>query len=143
MIAAHPDTDGLIEGYASVFGVADLANDIVMSGAFRDTLTRRGARGVRMLFQHDPARPVGRWLALAEDRHGLWVKGRLAVETQAGRDLFALVKTGALDGLSIGFRNLRGSPDPRGRVRRLEVVDLWEVSLVTFPLNPGARLRAV
>jgi HK97 family phage prohead protease len=135
------DEDGLIEGYASVFHVPDMARDVVMPGAFAATLNRRTAP-VRMLFQHDPARPVGRWLSMREDANGLWCRGRLALDSQAGADLMALVRAGAVDSLSIGFRMVTGRRDAQRGVRRLVAIDLWEVSIVTFPLNPLARLRA-
>ncbi len=134
--------DGHITGYASVFGVPDLARDIVQPGAFAGSLARRGPGGVRMLWQHDPSEPIGRWLAMAEDRHGLRVTGRLNLEVQRAREVAALVGEGALDGLSIGFRVVEAAPG-RGAVRgrRLIALDLWEISLVTFPLQPGARLQ--
>ncbi len=135
--------DATFEGYASLFGTPDLGRDVVMPGAFRASLARRGAHGIRMLFQHDPAQPIGVWLGLAEDARGLRVTGRLNLAVQRGRELLALMRDGALDGLSIGFRVERASPDRAGGLRRLASVDLWEVSLVTFPLLPGARVTRV
>jgi HK97 family phage prohead protease len=96
-----------------------------------------------MLFQHDPSEPVGIWLELREDWRGLWAKGRLIPEVARGRELLALVREGAIDGLSIGYRTVRGRIDPKTRIRRLYQVDLWEVSIVTFPLLTGARVHAV
>jgi HK97 family phage prohead protease len=96
-----------------------------------------------MLFQHDPAEPVGIWLELREDGRGLFARGRLIPEVARGRELFALVKAGAIDGLSIGFRTVKGRVDPRTRIRKLDQIDLWEISIVTFPLLSGARVRAV
>ena len=130
-------------GYASLFGVADLGRDMVEAGAFAAALAKRGAAGIRMLFQHDPAEPVGRWTALREDRHGLYVEGRLTPGVQKAEELAALIGAGALDGLSIGFRTVRARNDPRNAVRRIVEADLWEVSIVTFPMLPGARLRAL
>lgn len=130
--------DGLITGYASVFGVPDLGRDVVLPGAFAGTLARRGAAGVRMLFQHDPAEPVGRWLSLREDARGLYAEGQLNLDVQRGREIAALMCEGALDGLSIGFRTLSARPGADGS-RRLQGIDLWEISIVTFPLQPGAR----
>lgn len=135
--------DGLFEGYASLFGVPDLARDVVEPGAFRESLARRGATGVRLLWQHDPAAPVGRWLSLAEDARGLRVRGRLSLAVARARELQALLRDGAVDGLSIGFRTLRARIDPATGQRRLLKVDLWEISLVTFPMLPGARVSAV
>jgi HK97 family phage prohead protease len=135
--------DGTVEGYASLFGVVDQARDMVMPGAFRETLKARGPRRIPMLFQHDPSEPVGIWLELREDYRGLYARGRLIPDVQRSRELFALLRDGAIDGLSIGFRTVRGRVDPKTRVRKLSVVDLWEISVVTFPLLAGARVHAV
>jgi hypothetical protein len=135
--------DGAVEGYASLFGVVDQARDMVMPGAFADSLRSRGVRRVPMLFQHDPAEPVGVWLDLHEDDRGLYARGRLIPEVMRARELLALLDAGAADGLSIGFRTLKARVDPQTRVRKLYALDLWEISLVTFPLLPGARLRAL
>lgn len=136
-------SDGTVEGYASLFGEIDQARDMVMPGAFAQTLKQRGLRKIPMLFQHDPAEPVGVWLDLHEDFRGLWARGRLIPEVARGRELLALVKEGAIDGLSIGYRTVRGQIDPKTRIRKLYQVDLWEISIVTFPLLAGARVRAV
>jgi len=135
--------DGAVEGYASLFGVVDQARDMVMPGAFADSLRQRGVRRVPMLFQHDPAEPVGVWLDLHEDDRGLYARGRLIPEVMRARELLALLDAGTADGLSIGFRTLKARVDPQTRVRKLYAIDLWEISLVTFPLLPGARLRAL
>jgi HK97 family phage prohead protease len=137
------DADGTVEGYASLFGVLDQARDMVMPGAFTQTLALRGLRRIPMLFQHDPAEPVGIWLELREDGRGLFARGRLIPEVARGKELLALVKAGAIDGLSIGFRTVKGRVDPRSRIRKLDQIDLWEISIVTFPLLAGARVHAV
>lgn len=135
--------DGIIEGYASLFGAIDQARDMVMPGAFRLTLQQRGLRKIPMLFQHDPSEPIGVWLELREDFRGLWARGKLIPEVTRARELYALLKAGVVDGLSIGYRTRHGAIDPRSRIRRLHQVDLWEISLVTFPLLDGARVDAV
>jgi len=135
--------DGSIEGYASLFGEIDQARDMVMPGAFAQTLRTRGLRRIPMLFQHDPAEPVGIWLELREDHRGLFARGRLIPEVMRARELLALLKAGASDGLSIGFKTVRAKIDPKTRVRRLTEVDLWEISLVTFPLLQDARVHSV
>ena len=135
--------DGAVEGYASLFGEVDHARDMVMPGAFNATLRSRGLRRIPMLFQHDPAEPIGVWLDLHEDFHGLYARGKLIPEVMRARELIALLAAGAADGLSIGFRTVKGRIDPRTRIRKLEAIDLWEISIVTFPLLPGARVRAV
>ena len=137
------DSDGAVEGYASLFHEVDSTRDMVMPGAFAQTLRTRGLRRIPMLFQHDPAEPIGVWLDLFEDARGLRARGRLIADVMRAREVLALVRAGAIDGLSIGFRTVRGRIDPRTRVRRLEQIDLWEISIVTFPLLAGARVRAV
>ncbi|MEW6257123.1 MAG: HK97 family phage prohead protease [Pseudomonadota bacterium] len=131
---------GRIEGYACLFGALDLGRDIIERGAFTETLAARGARGVRLLYQHDPAEPIGVWDEIGEDGRGLYVRGRLSLEVRRAREVGCLVAARALDGLSIGFKAVRARTDPRSRVRRLLRVDLWEVSVVTFPMQPGARI---
>lgn len=137
------EADGSVEGYASLFGEVDQARDMMMPGAFAQTLATRGLRRIPMLFQHDAAQPVGIWLELREDHHGLFARGRLIPEVARGRELIALLREGAIDGLSIGFRTSKARIDPRTRIRHLHAVDLWEISIVTFPLLAGARVRAL
>jgi uncharacterized protein len=136
------DDDGTVEGYASLFGEVDAARDMVMPGAFSRTLKSRGLRRIPMLFQHDPSEPVGVWLELTEDFRGLRARGKLIPDVARARELLALLRAGAIDGLSIGFRTVRGRIDPATRVRRILDLDLWEISIVTFPLLAGARVRA-
>ena len=135
--------DGAVEGYASLFGEIDQARDMVMPGAFAASLKLRPVRRVPMLFQHDPSEPIGVWLELTEDFRGLHARGRLIPEVVRARELLALLRAGTADGLSIGFRTVRGRLDPKSRIRKLDQIDLWEISIVTFPLLPGARVRAV
>jgi len=137
------DADGTVEGYASLFGEIDQARDMVMRGAFAATLATRSIRRIPMLFQHDPSEPVGVWLELREDHRGLFARGRLIPEVARGRELLSLLRAGAVDGLSIGFRTSKARIDPKTRIRRLLAVDLWEISIVTFPLLAGARVQAV
>jgi len=135
--------DGSVEGYASLFGEIDQSRDMVMPGAFTQSLKLRGARKVPMLFQHDASEPIGIWLDLKEDWRGLRVQGRLIPEVVRARELLALLREGAADGLSIGFKTVKARVDPKTRIRKLHQIDLWEISIVTFPLLPGARVRAV
>ncbi len=140
---ARVDEDGSFAGYASLFGKADLGRDVVMPGAFRASLARRGAAGVKMLFQHDPAEPIGVWTDIREDGHGLHVRGQLTTGVARAREVLALMRAGALDGLSIGYRTVRGRKEPKSGVRQLLEVDLWEISVVTFPMLPEARIASV
>ncbi len=137
------DSEGVFSGYASLFGEEDLGRDIVLPGAFAGSLRKRGARGIKMLFQHDPAQPIGVWHELREDGRGLYVRGKLMLEVERAREVLALMRAGALDGLSIGFRTVRGLAAPAGGARRLAEVDLWEISVVTFPMLPDARVSSV
>jgi len=133
---------GVFEGYASVFEVEDGGHDVVASGAFTRSLAEKGAAEIRMLWHHDPTQPIGRWTELIEDSYGLFARGQLVLEVAQAREAYALLRAGALDGLSIGFRTVRSRTDDRTGVRRLLDVDLWEISLVTFPMNENARIRA-
>ncbi|MDO5630448.1 MAG: HK97 family phage prohead protease [Paracoccus sp. (in: a-proteobacteria)] len=135
-------TEGsVIEGYASLFGLTDQGGDAVARGAFAASLARLAAKGdkVRMLWQHDPAKPIGVWDEIREDDKGLWVKGRLLPDVALAREAAALIAAGAIDGLSIGYRTIRAERDQAGR-RSLKEVELWEVSLVTFPMLPEAKV---
>ncbi len=133
-------TDGqVISGYASLFGKSDQGGDIVEAGAYRISLAK--GRRIKMLWQHDPAQPIGIWDEVVEDARGLWVKGRLLTDVARAREAASLIAAGAIDGLSIGYRTLRAHKDASG-ARRLSELDLWEVSLVTFPMLPEARVTA-
>jgi len=149
-IKAYHDDDedknyGTFEGYGSVFGNKDLGNDVIEAGAFAKSLKRRKPQNVKLLYQHKSDMPIGVFDEIKEDEHGLVVKGRLALKTQAGAEAYELLKMGALDGLSIGFRvnPKEVSYDKRGNKRIIKEVDLMEVSLVTFPMNPQATVRSV
>jgi HK97 family phage prohead protease len=134
--------DGVITGYASVFGLADQGGDVVEKGAYGGSLARlsRDGRGVKMLWQHDPSEPVGVWDEVREDATGLRVKGRILEAVRRGAEARALIEAGAIDGLSIGYRTIRATKDAKGR-RLLQELELWEVSLVTFPMLPEARVQ--
>lgn len=134
--------DGAFEGYASIFDLADDGRDIIAPGAFARSLAQKDAAAIKLLWQHNPAEPIGVIDHIAEDARGLFVKGRLLLDVQRAREALALMRCGALDGLSIGYRTVRARHDSGGGMRRLEDVDLWEVSLVTFPMQRGARIAA-
>lgn len=130
-------------GYASVFGVADGAGDVVARGAFRASLRKRPAADVRLLYQHLATEPIGIWQEIREDSHGLFVRGRLICDVARGREVMALIRAGAISGLSIGFRTVRATRDPLTRHRILTEIELWEISVVTFPLSPQSQVVAV
>ena len=137
--------DGSVEGYGSVFGHKDAYSDIVAPGAFKATLAAHKAAGTMpaMLWQHDADKPIGVWTEMVEDEKGLRIKGQLAMETVKGKEAHALLKMGALNGLSIGFMSKEWAYDRDTEVRTLTAIDLWEVSLVTFPANEKARVTNV
>ncbi|MBK5910056.1 hypothetical protein CCR85_00925 [Rhodothalassium salexigens] len=138
----EPD-DAVIDGYASVFDHADDGGDLIRPGAFARSLADRAARDIKLLWQHDPTQPVGTILALGEDAHGLHVRARVMQALRPGAEALALLRVGALDGLSIGFRARHSGRDPATGLRILTDVDLIEVSLVTFPMQRLARVHGL
>lgn len=137
--------DGLFTGYASVFDTVDSYNEVVAKGAFERSLANWRAKNAvpAMLWMHDPSIPIGIWLVLAEDQKGLVVQGRLALSTQKGLEAYELLKMKALTGLSIGYRVVASRIDSKRKVRVLTDVELFEISLVTFPANEAARVGNV
>jgi HK97 family phage prohead protease len=140
------DDKGTFTGYGSIFGNEDQGSDIMQKGAFTKSLEQRPASKVKLLYQHKTDEPIGIFESMYEDEKGLFVKGRLAMGTQKGREAYELLKMGALDGMSIGFR---ADPDKQGYnenkrgTRTLKEVDLMEISLVTFPMNERALIENV
>ena len=130
------------EGYASLFGVPDGAGDVVAPGAFAASLRKRGPARVRMLYQHFAHEPIGVWEQIKEDSRGLYVRGRL-VDVPRAHEVAELLRENALNGLSIGFRTLRARRDAVKHTRTLLEVELWEVSVVTFPLLAGSQVTAI
>ena len=133
--------DATISGYASIFGQPDQSGDIVMPGAYARGLEALRAEGrpVRMLWQHDPTEPIGIWDEVKEDATGLYVRGRILRDVVRGREAIALIGAGVIDGLSIGYRTRVATRNEAGQ-RLLKELDLWEVSLVTFPMLQDARV---
>ncbi len=143
---ADANARGEFVGYASTFGNVDLGGDIVERGAFANTLQQRKAGDVAMLWGHDVRQvPIGRWLDMREDDRGLQVRGQLTLDIPRAREVHAALKEGTVKGLSIGYRIPPGGaePDKGGRVRRIKAVDLFEVSVVTFPMNTRAQVARV
>jgi len=137
--------DGTVEGYGSIFGVRDSYDDVIAPGAYAISLAAHKAEGTMpaMLWQHDATVPIGIWTEMVEDGKGLRIKGKLALDTVKGAEAYALLKMGALNGLSIGFVSKQWTYDRDTDVRTLTEVELWEVSLVTFPANDKARITSV
>jgi len=142
-IKAINEDEGIFEGYASIFSHVDQGRDAVVPGAFSRSLNERGTKGVKLLWQHDPTEILGQILEIFEDAHGLFVKARLDMNVQRSREALSLLQAGALDGLSIGYKTITSRADDHNGIRHLIDVDLWEVSLVTFPMQPGARVTSL
>ena len=140
------NSKGIFTGYGSIFGNEDQGNDIMQKGAFTKSLMNRPVSKVKMLYQHKTDEPIGVFTEMYEDSKGLFVKGQLAMGTQRGREAYELLKMGALDGMSIGFRadpEKQGYNENKRGVRTLKEVDLMEISLVTFPMNESALIETV
>lgn len=136
------DSDYLtISGYGSVFGNVDGGQDIVMSGAFSESIA--SGRKPKMLWQHDPGQPIGAWDSMTEDERGLRMTGRISKKAAKGAEVAALLKMGAIDGLSIGYRTQEYVMDEDSGARKLTKLDLWETSIVTFPMNKEAGIFAM
>lgn len=133
---------GKFEGYASVFNKVDRGNDLILPGAFKRSVLDRGAESIKLLWQHDPSAPVGFIEEIFEDSHGLYMRGKLLLDLEKAREAYRLLTAGVLDSLSIGFHTLQSDVRSDG-VRLLKAVDLWEVSLVTFPMNEGAKILSI
>jgi HK97 family phage prohead protease len=129
-------------GYASLFGEVDLGKDAIEAGAFLKSVQTRGAAGIRMLWQHDPNQPIGTWTEVREDKRGLYVEGKLAKGVAKATEVLELMRSGAIDGLSIGFKTIKAKADTAG-IRHIHEADLWEISVVTFPMLPSARVGQV
>lgn len=135
--------EGTFEGYASTFGVLDQGGDIVVKGAYAKTLADRGPRGIKLLFDHNPSCPIGLWEELREDDTGLFGRGRLLLEVEKGREVHTLIRAGAIDGLSIGYRVVDSERGARPGSRLLQEIDLREISVVTFPMNETSLISSV
>tara|TARA_R110002050_G_scaffold11068_2_gene37678 strand:+ start:2870 stop:3382 length:513 start_codon:yes stop_codon:yes gene_type:complete len=135
--------EGTFSGYASVYDEIDNQNDRVAEGAFQKALHAAENEGKfpKMLWQHDPTQPIGRWTEIKEDQKGLFVKGQIFLDIQKGFEAFKLVKEGVIDGLSIGFIVKETSRQKTHRM--ILAVDLLEISLVTFPANAKATIQEV
>lgn len=132
--------DGTFTGYGSVFGVKDGYDEIVVAGAFTESLA---SKMPSLLWQHRSGEPIGVYTEAKEDSVGLALTGKLALKTARGAEAYELLKMGAITGLSIGFVTREDSYDKVTGIRTLKKVDLWEVSLVTFPANDAARVTGV
>lgn len=135
--------EGTFTGYGAVFSNLDRAGDIIEPGAFAKSLARHAREKTSpiMLWHHNPAEPIGVWEDLQEDAKGLKGKGRLILETARGREAHHLLKNGAIRGLSIGYRTIKG--EPAGNAYKLKEVEIYEISLTAIPANPKAFVTSV
>lgn len=139
-------SDGLFTGYGSVFDTIDSYREKVAPGAFAESIKTRQKNGRKLpvLWQHNSAQPIGIYEKVSEDENGLWLEGRLLVDDVAlAKEAQALMKAGAVTGLSIGYYVKADSYDEKERIRTLTAVDLQETSIVTFPANDEARIESV
>jgi HK97 family phage prohead protease len=143
-VKAAGDT-GAIEGYASVFGVRDSYNEVVLPGAFADSLARHTREGTYplMLWQHNPDEPIGVWNEMSDDGKGLFAKGQLLQGVRRADEALIMLKAGAIQGMSIGYREVDVEPATNGDPRKLIKLDLLEASIVSFPANRRARVDSV
>ena len=135
--------EGTITGYGSVFGALDQGNDIVMPGAFSKSLAARGNKPIPMLWNHYDSFPIGKWTDVSEDDRGLKLTGRFTLASQKAQEIHALAKDEVISGLSIGYRTKQAETDETTGVRRLKELELWEVSVVTFPMLVDAQIDTV
>lgn len=142
-VRAH--AQGLVEGYASVFGGVDSYGDTILPGAYEASLADHKAKGTApvMLWSHDMGAPIGRWTSFREDARGLVVAGQLNLKTSAGKEAFEHLQAGDLNGLSIGYRVAQGGAQFVNGVRQLAKLDLHEISVVSVPADPAARITSV
>lgn len=140
---ATPTDAGVIEGHAAVWDERNDHKELIQRGAFTNSLAEHKVAGSRplMLWSHDPAEPIGVWESVTEDDTGLAVRGRLITETRRGAEALALLKAGALDGLSIGFIPVRQKRAKGGLL--LTEINLKEISLVALPSAAGARIKSI
>lgn len=140
------DDSGTFIGYGSVFGNVDGGNEVVVKGAFTESLVARAAKGRKLpiLWQHRSGEPIGVYESVKEDDHGLLMSGRLLInDVQRAKEAYALLKAGAVTGMSIGYGVLDDQVDSKSRVRYLKKLQLEETSIVTFPMNDAARIEVV
>lgn len=151
-VKAENDELGIISAYGSVFDNEDLGGDIVRPGAFKRTIQNSKSRVdtgkakflAVMLWQHDPSQPIGGWTELKEDSHGLLCKGQIILSTDLGRNVYELIKSGVIQEFSIGYEIMSGGAERnKSGARELTELRLWEVSPVTFAMNPEALLVGV
>ncbi len=136
----HSDNDFCISGYASVFDVVDSHNDIIIKGAFDNTL--QNAHKIKFLWQHDPKFPIGKIIKIHEDGYGLFIESSITCGTEKGREAIDLFSKNIINGLSIGFNTIKSYIRDDGK-RIITELELWEISMVTFPANHLSEARSI
>lgn len=137
--------EGTFEGYASTFGGApDSGGDVIHRGSFLETLEKGGINGtgIPMLWQHDTRNPIGKFPALGENNKGLKVQGKLTLGVNQAKEAHELLKDDVIKSMSIGFDAIEKEHDKNG-IRHIKKVNLWEISLVTFPMNARANITTI
>lgn len=135
------DGTGRFSGYASVFNIKDNYRDIILPNAFRKTLQNRNIKSdIKLLWQHSSEEPIGYFESMREDNVGLLVEGKILLDVEKGREAYSLIKSGAISGLSIGYNVVKADFDKKSGIRVISEIDLWEVSVVTFPANRHSKI---
>jgi hypothetical protein len=137
------NSSGFFAGYASVYDKEDFHNDIIAKGAFEKSLHKANLSNIKLLWQHNPSEPIGHFSKIFDDNHGLYVEGYINLNLNKGREAYSLIKTGALDGLSVGFTVKDFELESKTNTRIILEAELWEISLVTFPANIDAKIKIV
>lgn len=134
-----------LSGYASTFGNKDFTGDIVVKGAFAQTIRewKKKNKPLPLLYQHDSRMPIGKLTAMKEDDRGLYIEGTILETVDKGREVISLIEAGVLDSMSIGYMAKDFDYDLPKNVRNLKTIDLREVSVVTFPANDQATISGI
>jgi len=133
--------NGRFAGYASVFNTIDNQNDIIFQGAFANTIKKNA--NIKLLWQHKTNEPIGVFSYMREDAKGLYVEGKLLLDVQRAKEAYALLQEGAIEGLSIGYKVINSDIDTHTGTRAIKELDLFEISLVTFPANSDAKITQI
>nr|WP_232503112.1 HK97 family phage prohead protease [Wolbachia endosymbiont of Cimex lectularius] len=131
------EENGVFSGYVSVFNVVDKQNDLILPGAFKENLNKDKTT---LLWQHNPSEPIGYIIDIHENDVGLYITAHLLLGIQKAEEVYLMLKTGVINGLSIGYIPIEYDIDHESEARVLRQVELWEVSLVTFPANLAAQV---
>jgi len=135
------DEAGRFSGYASIFNIEDSCKDIILPNAFKETLKQKNLKkSIKLLWQHSPKEPIGYFDIIKEDNVGLYVEGKILLDVEKGKEAYSLIKSGAVSGLSIGYNVKKANFDKDKGVRIISEIDLWEISVVTFPANEYSNI---